>query len=71
MKPGQMIKLRAYGNEVITRQLVRLDKETVVVCRSEEYEAAVREKREPVSVGFNIRDVVLPIRNQQAVDLAS
>jgi hypothetical protein len=71
MKPGQMIKLRAYGNEVITRQLVRLDKETVVVCRSEEYEAALREKREPVSVGFNIRDVVLPIQNQQAVDLAS
>jgi hypothetical protein len=71
MKPGQMIKLRAYGNEVITRQLVRLDKETVVVCRSEEYEAAIRENREPVSVGFNIRDVVLPIQNQQAVDLAS
>ena len=71
MKPGQMIKLRAYGNEVITRQLVRLGKETVAVCKSEEYEAALREKREPVSVGFNIKDIVLPIQNQQAVDSAS
>jgi hypothetical protein len=70
MKPGQMIKLRAYGNEVITRQLVRLNDETVVVCRPEEYEAALREKREPVSVGFHIRDVVLP-RNEQAVELVS
>ncbi len=71
MKPGQMVKLRAYGNEVITRRLIRLNKDIVVVCRSEEYEAALREKREPVSVGFHMKDVVLPIKNEQAVDLVS
>ena len=58
MKPGQMIKLRAYGNEVITRRLVRLDKDIVVVCQPEEYETARLERREPIGVGFHIIDVV-------------
>lgn len=59
MKPGQMIKLKAYGNEIITRRLVRLDKDIVIVCKPEEYEAALREKREPVSVGFHTKDVMM------------
>jgi hypothetical protein len=58
MKPGQMIKLRAYGNEVITRRLVRLDKDIVIVCQPEEYEAARLERREPVCVGFHVTDVI-------------
>ncbi len=58
MKAGQMIKLRAYGGEEVIRQVVRVNKDTVVVCRSEEYENARREGREPVAVGFRVKDVL-------------
>lgn len=58
MNSGQMIKLRAYGNEVITRRLVRLDKDIVIVCQPDEYETARSEEREPIGVGFHITDVI-------------
>jgi hypothetical protein len=58
MKKGQTIKLRGYGGEELVRCLVRLDKDTVVVCRPEEYESARLEGREPVTVGFHINDVI-------------
>jgi len=58
MKPGQMIRLRAYGGQIIERRLVRLDKNTLVVCRPEEYDAAQSERREPIVVGFHIEDAV-------------
>ena len=55
MKPGQEIKVRAYGGEELVRVLVRLEKDTVVVCRPDEYEKARAEKREPAGVGFSIK----------------
>ena len=58
MKPGQTIKLRGYGNEELVRYVVRLEKDTVVVCRVDEYEKAQSEGREPVCVGFHIGDVL-------------
>jgi hypothetical protein len=58
MKIGQMIILRAYGGEELNRRVVHLYKDIVVVCRSEEYERANKENREPVGVGFHIRDVI-------------
>lgn len=58
MKPGQKIKLRAYGDEELVRTVIRLEKKSIVVCRPEEYEAALAEGREPVGVGFNIKDIL-------------
>jgi len=58
MKIGQMIKLRGYGGEELVRCVVQLDKDTVVVCRPDEYEAARLEEREPIAVGFHITDIV-------------
>lgn len=58
MKPGQMVKLRAYGGEELVRVVVRLDKKTVVVCRQDEYESARLEGREPMGVGFHLKDVI-------------
>lgn len=58
MKPGQMVKLRAYGGEEIIRNVIRLEKDIVVVCRPEEYENARSQGREPTGVGFHIKDVI-------------
>jgi hypothetical protein len=58
MKSGQIIKLRGCGGEELVRRVVKLDKDIVVVCRTEEYEAAHLEGREPISVGFHIEDVL-------------
>jgi hypothetical protein len=58
MKAGGIVTLRAYGGEEIVRRIVRVDKGIVVVCRTEEYEKAQKEGREPVVVGFRLRDVI-------------
>jgi len=58
MKPGQMVKLRGYGNEELVRRVLRLDKDIVVVCRQDEYEKAQSERREPLGVGFHISEVL-------------
>lgn len=52
------VRLRAYGGEIIERVLLAVERGTVVVCRKEEYEAAERERREPVVIGFPLSDVV-------------
>jgi len=64
MKEGQMIKLRAYGGKELTRRVVRLEKDMVIVCRQEEYESACSDGREPVTVGFHIRDVVDEVKSK-------
>lgn len=58
MKEGQLVKLRGYGGEELVRRVVRLKKDVVVVCRPEEYESAQLEGREPLSVGFRVKDVL-------------
>lgn len=54
----QTIRLRAYGDEVITRVAVREEDGVVLVCKQTELEAARREGREPRLVGFPASDVV-------------
>jgi hypothetical protein len=55
---GKNVKLRAYGGQEIVRRVVDQRKETVYVCTENEYQKANQEKREPVSVGFNVRFVL-------------
>ena len=52
MEPGNKIELRAYGDIQITRRLVAVSGDTLVVCLEEEYQQAKLEGREPVVVGF-------------------
>jgi len=58
MKPGQMVKLRAFGGKELVRRVVRLEKDMVVVCSPEEYETARSQGREPTVVGFHITDII-------------
>jgi hypothetical protein len=52
------VNLTAYGNEVITRVVVAVEKGVYFVCKREEYEAAMSEGREPVCIGFRREYVV-------------
>jgi hypothetical protein len=58
MKPGQMVKLRAYGGKELARRVIRLEKDIIIVCRPDEYEIARLQGREPIGVGFHVTDVV-------------
>lgn len=58
MRSGQIIKVRAYGNEILVRQVIQVKKDIVVICRPDEYNKSHIEGREPIGVGFQLKDVV-------------
>ena len=58
MIAGQQVKLIADRDEVITRTIVSVDNDVYFVCKSEEFEAAKMENREPICIGFR-REYVL------------
>jgi hypothetical protein len=55
MKVGKMVKIRAYGDKILTLKLIRQDKDTVIVCSAEEYNKAQSEGRAPICVGFQAK----------------
>ena len=58
MKRGDVIKVRAFGNEVLKRRVVAVYDNVVAICRDEEFKQAEKEKREPNVVGFKVTDVL-------------
>lgn len=67
VESGNLVKVRVYGGEVVTRRVVAVSDERVLICREDEYEAAQREGREPVSVGFRKGDIV-SVESQETTD---
>ena len=57
-KPGDMVKVRAFGGRIMERRVVKAYGGMVYVCRDEEYQAAQREERKPVCIGFSLADIV-------------
>ena len=62
MQPGDSVRVRAYGGEQLVRRVVGVKGEVVLICRDEEFLAAAKEGREPVSVGFKVKDVVAVLK---------
>lgn len=58
MNPGDIVRVRAYGGQVLTRRVVGMKGQTVMICREDEYQAAQREGREPMCAGFPKENVV-------------
>jgi hypothetical protein len=58
MQVGQDVRLRVYGGKEVVRRIVGLNKHSVIICRIEESEKALLEKRQPKSVGFPIRYIL-------------
>ncbi len=59
MKQGDWVEALAYGGEKLRRRVVAVEPDKVYICTDEEYQAAVRDRREPTSVGFNPGNVRL------------
>lgn len=58
MQSGDTVKVKdAFGNELL-RIVVASKGSILFVCRSEEWESAKEEHREPDSIGFRIWDVI-------------
>lgn len=58
MEPGDSVRVQAYGGEQLVRRVVEVKGDVVLICRDEEFQAAAKEGREPVSIGFKTKDVV-------------
>ena len=58
LQPGAIVKVRAFGGQELVRRLVGLNGQTALICSDQEYEAAQRENREPVCVGFPLSDIL-------------
>lgn len=52
MQSGDKVELRAFGGVQITRRLVAVSGDTLLVCSEEEYQQAKNGGRDPVAVGF-------------------
>lgn len=55
---GDLIKLRGYKGKSIVRRFLGVRNETVLICSDGEFQAACREKRKPIAVGFRLHDVI-------------
>jgi hypothetical protein len=60
MERGQKVEVTEYGGRRLIRRVVTDKGAIVVVCSEAEYQDAMREKREPESIGFP-RHAVLPL----------
>ncbi len=52
MRPGDSVIATAFGNKRIRRVFVQRIENTIVICRREEWDSALAEKRQPNGVGF-------------------
>ena len=59
MRDGDSVRVRGYGGRELMRRLVAVRGGVFLICRDEEYEAAQREGRRPVCVGFHKEDVIV------------
>jgi hypothetical protein len=54
---GDLVQVKAYGGKVIAGRVVEVRGRSVAVTTKEEYEAAAKERREPICIGFPLSDV--------------
>ena len=59
MREGDLVRVRAYGGEQVMRRLVAVRGDILLICRDEEYEAAQREGRQPLCIGFHKEDIIV------------
>jgi hypothetical protein len=59
LRKGSLVRLDS-AQGLIDRVVVRVTPSVVMVCRPEEYEAAIREGRAPNAIGFRVSDIVEP-----------
>jgi hypothetical protein len=68
LRKGVLIKLRAFGGKQIIRRFVGKKDGMVLICSDEEFRFATKEGREPLCVGFPVKDVI-GAENRRIVNL--
>jgi hypothetical protein len=58
LQNGDIIRVRTYGGQVVSRRVVDVRKRVVLISTEDECKKAAIEKREPICLGFPIADVV-------------
>jgi len=58
METGQLLTIVSDRDVIIKRTLVSVEQDVIFVCKQEEFEAALRENRQPTCIGFR-REYVL------------
>ena len=64
MEAGNIVRLRAYGGEVLERVVAGFKGKTVLICTEAEYERAKKEAREPEAIGWpadDVLEVLMPV----------
>jgi len=60
MTAGQEVTVICDKDVVVRRRLVAVENGLVFVCKDEEFDAAKREAREPICIGFRPEYVIKP-----------
>lgn len=58
MKSGQLLTIMSDRHQVIKRALVSVENDVFFVCKPEEFDAATREGRQPICIGFNRKYII-------------
>jgi hypothetical protein len=66
LHPGQLVTVNAYPRKRPTVKVVEDRGDVVLICKSEEYDAAVAENRAPIAVGFHREDVLEIVTKKDA-----
>lgn len=57
-RPGELVTVRDFEGRPLIRRIVAIQGDVLLVCTDEEYAAAKRENRTPLSIGFRAAYVV-------------
>ena len=58
MKTAEVVKLKAYGGQIIKRRVVDVAGDVLLICKEGDYRDFLETHRRPVTMGFNVKDVV-------------
>ena len=70
LQKGDIVKVRALGERILTRRLVEVRGHTALICNDEEYQSAIKEKRQPTCIGFPV-EAIIEVVKENPVELAS
>ena len=60
LQRGQQVRVNAYGGKQPFVTVVEDRGDVVLICKPLEFERALAEHRDPASIGFHKKDVILP-----------
>jgi len=65
LHPGDLIKVRAYGNVELNRRLLEVRDGIAIITTDEDIELARREGRKPIKLGWRLHDVIEVVERTQ------